>query len=123
MFDTHSYYYSILFYYPLFFSYKEGNKLRLKEKIKDKQEDVIEDEGEHEQTICDQEKVKKETKGVSGVVKVKQKQPAHYQEKLYCIYDFIYDFSTQVIYEVQFNWFKWFNWCNCFIWYLYMTLK
>ena len=59
-------FYFIIFY---FFSYKEGNQLRLKEKIKAEQEDVVEDEGEHEQTTCDQEKVKKEPKSVLGVVK------------------------------------------------------
>ena len=43
--------------------------MRLKEKIKDEQEDVIEEVGEHEQTIHEQEKVKKETK-VSWVWKM-----------------------------------------------------
>ena len=47
--------------------------MRLKEKIKDKQEDVIEEVGEHEQTIHEQEKVKKEPKSVLSVEKVKRK--------------------------------------------------
>ena len=64
MFVTHSYYYKILIYSLLFFSFKEGNKLTLQENIKDEPEDVIEDEGEWEQTIHDQDKVKKETENI-----------------------------------------------------------
>ena len=47
--------------------------MKLQEKIKDKQEDVINEVGEHGQTICEQEKVKKNQK-VSWVwKKVKRK--------------------------------------------------
>ena len=56
--------------------------MTLWEQIKDEQEDVIEDEGECDQTICDQDKVKKEPESVLGVANGKWKQPAHYQEKL-----------------------------------------
>ena len=56
--------------------------MRLKEKIKDKQEDVIEEVGEHKQTIHEQEKVQKEPKSVLSVKKVKRKRRMQEEEDL-----------------------------------------